>query len=538
MMSDLQHLLLSAVDYFRSYTAWIAFIAAFGETLIGLGFFIPGSTLLLFMGVLAGQGYIDIKTVLLFGLAGAYAGDLVNYRLGRRHGAALLQKPWLHLPEEALEKSRKFLNTHGAKSLFFARFIPGLKESVSFLAGSMKMDRGKFLFWDFLGAVGWSLEFIGIGFLFSTSLALAQLWLSRTVTTIAVFTFLLFLLYLLKRFVVQNGPAAKTVLSALRHAFLTAGPVKRFSASHPKLTLFLRRRIDSSVFTGLPLTLFAPALLYLLALFGGTVEDILTKDPIVYADSIVANLIVQWRTPELTPFFTWITYLGKVEVLLAFLAAATLILLLNRRYEQIVALYFSIAGSALSVYLGKLALHRPRPETALYFEPTYSFPSAHAAAAVAFYGFLAYLLMWERKSFKSRINILFTVTVLILLIGFSRIYLGVHYLSDVFGGYLAGTLWLIAAAALLHRLLYKKAPGRRAPFRYAKPVGYLALFAAAAFYLIFGTHYHYKPMTKGEPSVGRVENQMRIFDNSGNRFAILFLCNFTQKARRTVLGRV
>ncbi|RTZ83924.1 MAG: PA-phosphatase, partial [SAR324 cluster bacterium] len=129
-MSDLQHLLLPAVEYFRSYTAWIAFTAAFGETLIGLGFFIPGSTLLLFMGVLAGQGYIDIKTVLLFGLAGAYAGDLVNYRLGRRHGAALLQKPWLHLPEETLEKSRKFLNTHGAKSLFFARFIPGLKESV------------------------------------------------------------------------------------------------------------------------------------------------------------------------------------------------------------------------------------------------------------------------------------------------------------------------------------------------------------------------------------------------------------------------
>ena len=519
MTEFLQTTLLPLIEQFKSYAAWIAFFAAFGETLIGLGYFIPGSTLLLFLGVLAGQGYLDIKTLFLFAVAGAYLGDITNYHLGRRYGVTLLKKPRLHLSGRMIDSAHRFLNTHGAKSLFFARFLPGLKESISFLAGSLKMHRGKFLVWDFLGAVGWSLEFIGTGYLFSASLGLAQVWLSRTVTVVALLVFLLILLYMLKRFFVRNAPIAKSIALSLWNAFLNTKQVRAFTLSHPKLTAFLHRRFDRSRFSGLPLTLFTLAFLYVLALFGGIVEDILTKDPIIYADRIFANLVVQWRTPEMTTFFTWVTYLGKWEVVLFFLAAATLILSVYRKFNELISLYLSVVGSVLFVYLGKMAFQRPRPETALYFEPTWSFPSGHALIAVSFYGFLGYLLMTQKgESFRTKVNIFFATVILALLIGFSRIYLGVHYLSDVYGGFLLGTLWVLAAAAMRSWLSERKLFANREPLPHAKAVSLFILALSALFFIFFGIFYSYKPAKHPQTEIEKIRNISQLLNGENERF--------------------
>ncbi len=518
MTEILDSYILPFVEQFRNYAVWIAFFAAFGETLIGLGLFVPGSTLLLFLGVLAGQGYLDIGTLLLSGLAGAYLGDIANYHIGRRYGIALLRKSGFPFSEERLEAAQAFMNRHGAKSVFLARFVPGLKEIVPFMAGSLGMRKSRFLVWDFLGAVGWSFEFIGIGYIFSASLALAQVWLSRTVTVAAVLVFLLVLLYLLKRFVVQNAPAARSILHSLWSAFLANERVRTFVASHPKLTAFLQRRFDRGTFFGLPLTLLLVVFFYILALFGGIVEDLLTQDPIVYADRIIANLVVSWRTPDLTAFFTWITYLGKWEVVVFFLVSATLIGLLYRKWNELIALWFSFGGSILFVYLGKLAFHRPRPVTALYLESTYSFPSAHALVAVSFYGFVGYLLMREVESFRARVNIFFATAVLALLIGFSRIYLGEHYLSDVYGGYLLGTLWAIAGIVLLKWLTFKGWFAPRPPVRGARIVTLCVLLLAAAFYTVFGKTYRYRPAPPPQTTLSVIQSVPQLFSGGFERY--------------------
>ncbi len=516
------------ISALSTYGAWIAFFAAFGETLIGLGFFLPGSTLLLLMGVLAGQGHLEIVPLLLFAITGAYAGDIVNYHLGRRYGVALLQKPWLHLPQEKVEAARRFLDTYGAKSIFFARFLPALKESVPFLAGSVRMGRGKFLFWDLLGAIGWALEFIGVGYLFSTSLALAQVWLSRTLTGVALLLLVLLLLWLLKRFIVQNAPVAKTILLALWHAFLQTSPLQQAMARHPRIVAFMRRRFDKTSFYGWTLTLLSLAFLYVLALLGGSVEDFITRDPIVYVDRIIAHLVVQWRTPELTAFFTWITYLGRKEVVLVILAGAILLLLLHRRYADLLALLFSFTGSVAFLYLGKLAFQRPRPETALYFEPTFSFPSGHATIAVAFYGFLGYLLMHHAKGFKTRVNIFFGTTIVVLLIGLSRIYLAEHYLSDVYSGFLLGTLWVIAAMALLKWLETKPRFAPRKPYAFAKHLRWAVLLGMGGFYVWFGLHFHYKPAVHPVVKSREVSDIRALFSKGTEPFARNFFGYETQ----------
>jgi len=500
----LEHTLLPLIEQFKSYAIFIAFVSAFGETLIGLGYFIPGSTFLLFLGVLAGQGYIDIKSILIFGIAGAYVGDISNYYLGRRYGVSLLKKPWLHMSDDLLNSGHRFLNTHGSKSIFFARFLPGLKESVSFIAGSLKMSKTKFLIWDFLGATGWGLEFIGVGFIFSTSLVLAQAWLTRTMIVIAILTMLFILLFLLKRFIMRNAQTVKEILSYLFEAFLNNPRVKSFILAHPKLIHFIKNRFSYDTFYRLPLTLLSFMFIYVLALFGGIIEDFLTKDPIVYVDKIIANLMLSWRTARLDEFFTWVTYLGKGEIITAFLIVVTIVLLSYKKLGELITLYLSFIGSAIFIFLGKLAFHRPRPEMALYYEPTFSFPSGHATLAVSFYGFIAYLLIQNIKDFKMKMNIFFTTTILVLLIGISRIYLDEHYLSDVYAGYLLGLLWAIVAITLLKWLSFKKIFLQRIPFRYANSISFVTIFIFLGFYLNFAMQDHYKLNPKSKQKIVKV----------------------------------
>jgi len=523
-MHFLEHTLLPLIEQFKSYAVLIAFVSAFGETLIGLGYFIPGSTFLLFLGVLAGQGYIDIKSILIFGIAGAYVGDISNYYLGRRYGMSLLKKPWLHMSDDLLLSGHRFLDTYGAKSIFFARFLPGLKECVSFIAGSLKMSKTKFLIWDFLGATGWGLEFIGVGFIFSTSLALAQAWLTRTLIVIAILITLFILLFLLKRFIMRNAQTVKEILSYLFEVFLNNPRMKTFIQAHPKLIQFIKNRFNYDTFYGLPLTLFSLIFIYVLALFGGIIEDFLTKDPIVYVDKIIANLMLSWRTAKLDEFFTWITYLGKSEIIIAFLIVATIILLSYKKFGELITLYLSSTGSVIFIFLGKIAFHRPRPEMALYYEPTFSFPSGHATIAVSFYGFIAYLLIRNIKDFKMKINIFFTAMILILLIGISRIYLDEHYLSDVYAGYLLGSLWVIVAIALLKWISFKDNFAPKVPFKYAKSISFIVIIIFFGFYLNYAMHDHYKLNSLNTEKIVKV---LRIKD---------FLANPSEHFSRNIVG--
>jgi undecaprenyl-diphosphatase len=105
----------------------------------------------------------------------------------------------------------------------------------------------------------------------------------------------------------------------------------------------------------------------------------------------------------------------------------------------------AFGGASVLDYWLKLIVHRPRPAYAatLMHHPTWSFPSGHAMGALVGYGMLAYvMLLLGGRSHRTRVLIVAGAALLIAAIGVSRLYLGVHYLSDVVGGYAVGSLWL------------------------------------------------------------------------------------------------
>jgi membrane-associated phospholipid phosphatase len=218
----------------------------------------------------------------------------------------------------------------------------------------------------------------------------------------------------------------------------------RLAERHPTLFRFIRTRIEPRQSTGLPLTLMIVAVLYLAALFGGLTEDILEAAGTIHVDNLVNAVFAPWRVEPLVSGFFWITALGSSPSVVSAVIIATGFLWSQWRVNIIVPLWVTCLGAIATTSVGKLVIGRDRPEIELDVTvATSSFPSGHATAAVAVYGFLAYAIARILPNVRERFEVAYWTAVLILLIGFSRIFLGVHFLTDVIGGFLVGGFWLL-----------------------------------------------------------------------------------------------
>lgn len=228
-----------------------------------------------------------------------------------------------------------------------------------------------------------------------------------------------------------------------------SGLGSRIRASFPKTTKRLVARLTPSRFAGLPLTLLVIAAIYIAALFGGLVEELLEADELVRFDEWINQRIAPIRTAGMVTLFIWITNLAGSPALVAVALATTGLLWAHHRSNLIAPLWLTILGSQLTTITGKYVLVRHRPEFVTEVAVvTPSFPSGHATSAVAVYGFIAYIVARELTTTRQRFEIIYWTTVLVCLIGFSRMLLGVHYVSDVAAGFLVGSFWLLLGFAV------------------------------------------------------------------------------------------
>jgi undecaprenyl-diphosphatase len=184
----------------------------------------------------------------------------------------------------------------------------------------------------------------------------------------------------------------------------------------------------------------------LLALFAKLSEDLLYNELGTF-DRVVGELIRGFATPSLTRVAIIITYLGSayIEIGLMFIVGAFLLFRLKQPWETVL-LSISLSGAWLLNTILKELFQRARPDIVhLVKAGGYSFPSGHAMVAAAFYGAIGYLLWLNlRNRSKPSWFIVVCTFALIIAIGISRIYLGVHFASDVIAGYAAGGVWAIA----------------------------------------------------------------------------------------------
>ena len=428
-MDSYLNLLTPSIEHYHLLGYGLAFAAALLETALVVGLLLPGSTLLLLLGALSAGGHLGFAGVLCFSVVGAIIGDNVNFWLGKRYGREWSTNGLWGLGPEHFAKARGFFDRHGASSVFLGRFIPSVKELAPVVAGTVGMNQRTFMFWNVLGAVGWGLQWVGGGYLFGHSIQLAQTWMSRAALSLALLLSFGVLVWWLQQLMLRQGMKLWRVLVSLgrssRRALAVNPWVRRWRHRHPAMTRFLVLRMDRTHAQGLPLTLAVLTLVYVLALFAGTVEDVVTSDAIVSIDHATAQLVAALRPDDWVTPIAAFTNLGAPSVIAALLVTAAMLL------------WWSGLGYALTGLL-----------VSVLAETSYSFPSGHASVAVAFYAFVGYLLIRLSRTWPSRARLFVATALLVLLIGLSRILLGVHYLSDVWAGFLVGTMWLIVGVSI------------------------------------------------------------------------------------------
>ncbi len=171
----------------------------------------------------------------------------------------------------------------------------------------------------------------------------------------------------------------------------------------------------------------------------------LKNEALLTYDTTITNFIISHRSPTLTDFFVFVTKVGDFYGYLVILGvgiALSALVFKNWKYVSqitIVLVLATISNMALKRFVDRA---RPGIEHLVSVE-TLSYPSGHAMSAMAFYGFLIYLCSKFKINRFFKLTIITLLTILILSIGISRIYLGVHFPSDIAGGYIAGFIWVI-----------------------------------------------------------------------------------------------
>lgn len=173
-------------------------------------------------------------------------------------------------------------------------------------------------------------------------------------------------------------------------------------------------------------------------------EEVWSKESIVIFDKQISDYIYTLRTPFLTSIIQFVTSLADANTVIVFAVVAIIVLYVVKRRKMLFVFLVAIPSNLFIVEVAKEIFVRPRPlqENALVLANSFSYPSGHTLMAVTIYGFVGIYIAETVKSKKISFFANVIVALLVISVGFSRIYLGVHWFSDVLGSFLIGVSWL------------------------------------------------------------------------------------------------
>ncbi len=419
-----------------TYGDWLVFGLI---ALEGLGLPLPGETMLIVAGAYAATGHLSITGVILAGLLGAMIGDIGGYWIGRSGVAALLARMLGSRYEDRLQKGQAFFDRYGPATVLFARFVPAVRVISANLAGVIKMRFGLFSLFDALGGVAWAIVIGGLGYVFGNNLPVLEQVLQRLGLGMAAMIAFLALAVWIARRLARNEGGARRAWERVR---------RRLGLSRLQQWTMERLRFPA----GGAAVIWGGFVAALLAgwLFGAMAEDVVMQDSLTLYDAAIGKWFLSHATEDSHEFFFAITQLGS---LWAITAGSLLLggwLIWHKRFAALKSLLTSVGGGILLNMALKNIFLRPRPDfvNAFYHETGYSFPSGHSMMSVLFYGMTAFLLATQFKTWKWRVWLGTSAFTLALLIGVSRLALGVHFLTDVLGGWGAGVAWLMTCVIM------------------------------------------------------------------------------------------
>jgi membrane-associated phospholipid phosphatase len=231
------------------------------------------------------------------------------------------------------------------------------------------------------------------------------------------------------------------------------------------LTAFLKARLSRQGYYGLNLTIGALLLVGATWLFGAIAEDVVTGEPLTFVDVRFSAWLQAHHQRSLIRAMLVITHLHSMAAVSVLTIAFALYLFRRSDRYWVVTLLLTVFGGMLLNVVLKNVFHRARPlfDNPILTFSSYGFPSGHTMAATCFYAVVATFAIRRIRAWPARILVVTLATLMVLLVGFSRIYLGAHYLSDVLGATMEGLAWLafcLTAVDTIRRVRHGEDPAR------------------------------------------------------------------------------
>ncbi len=439
-MTELFQQILAWVSIHPGWSYSVIFLVAMAESLAVVGLIVPGVVIMFGIGALIASGAIAFWPAMGWAVIGAITGDGLSFWLGRHYQERLTSLwPFSRYPE-SIDQGRRFFAKYGGKSVALGRFFGPIRAVIPLIAGMMGMTPLRFVTANVLSALAWAPLYLLPGMVFGASMELASEVAMRMVILALLLLFLLWLAYhviraLFRRLHPHTNQWVQWLLI--------------WGKSHPILGEIAQALADPSHPETRGLSILATLLVITSGLFilllglvpNGTHQGI---------DMTVLQALQSLRTPWADQLMVYFTRLADIGVIYP-LSIGLLIFLLTTGHRRtagywLAAVLFCLIASPLL----KFGLHIARPEIVIHSPYSFSFPSGHTLWAMVLYGFLSVLIA---RPLSDRWRWLpYTMAgLLILSVALSRLYLGVHWFSDVAGSITLGLAWVSLLGLAYHR---------------------------------------------------------------------------------------
>jgi membrane protein DedA with SNARE-associated domain/membrane-associated phospholipid phosphatase len=417
---------------------------ALAEAGLLVGLFVPGEAVMLLGGVLVYEGRASLAWMLVAAIGGAIAGNLTGYELGRRLGPRLERGSLgRRVGRERWERARRYVQDHGGRAVFLGRFVGVLRALVPPVAGSAGMPYPSFGAFSVAGGALWAGGFVALGAVAGSSWRLVHAWAGRASLILLGLAAAVAMFVLASRWVQRHSDA----VVAARKRVGCWGPVAAFLRTFRPQIDFVKRRLDPRARFGLYLSVGLVLAGSAAWGLGELIDEVLGGETLAVVDRPWVSWLAAHREEWLDDGMLMVTFLGSQAFAIPIVGvAAGAAFARTRDVRWPVFLLITLAGAIVLYTNAKTLVGRPRPEIDPVFDATgFAFPSGHATTAAAVFGSVAFVLASGRRRAVA-VWIWTAACFVALLIGFSRVYLGVHWPTDVIGGLLLGSAWTAITA--------------------------------------------------------------------------------------------
>jgi membrane protein DedA with SNARE-associated domain/membrane-associated phospholipid phosphatase len=444
---DLQELLDRFAEFLGPWTYLVVAVLAFLETGAFVGLLVPGETTLLIGGAVAGLGEINLYLLIAIAWLSAFLGDTVSFFLGRRLGRdfVLRHGPRVGITRDRFEKVEAYFEKNGGRTVLIGRFVGVVRAIAPFVAGTSGMAYPAFAPYSILGSGLQVSIHILAGYLFAQSIEAAAEYVGLFALVLGSVIVVSFVGYQAWRFLREPANRQRSVAWMEERAVLRS-LVSLGRRLRPQYEFVLDRLTPGGSF-GLEFTTLVAVMAVSSFVVVAFTEIFLGNGGPTPGDDTAISVVGFLQAGWLESVARVVTVLGSRPVVFGLAAIAAVLLLLDGRRAEAIVLVLALISTTVTVDWLKELVDRPRPDGSA----DDSFPSGHAAESV-FYSWLALTIAFRvRPDLARRTAIVVAGISVTALVGLSRVYLDVHYLSDVTSGWAVGAFWfaLFAAIALV-----------------------------------------------------------------------------------------